>query len=169
MKYNTEQFNLPNEEWKDVQTWEGIYQCSNFGRIKRFFSFKNGTIKERFHLGYVKPDDGHLQFVLQDNGRKQLWEVHRLIFETFYRRLLPNEEVHHLNQIKDCNKKTNLVAWDKKRHRQFHMEGNTFNIGKHLSQEHKKKISESKKGKKRAPFSQEWKRHLSESRKKRLC
>ena len=36
--------------------------------------------------------------------------VHRLVFEAFYRRLLPNEDCHHINSIRDCNLSTNLVA-----------------------------------------------------------
>ena len=38
--------------------------CRQSGKIEQLEKenemLKNGTIKERFHLGYVKPDDGHL-------------------------------------------------------------------------------------------------------------
>lgn len=34
-KQNTEIINLPNEEWKAVKGFEGLYEISNKGRLKR--------------------------------------------------------------------------------------------------------------------------------------
>lgn len=95
-----------------------------------------------------KTHEGHLQIHLDDNYHL----VHRLVFETFYRRLLPNEVVHHLNQEKNCNLVTNLVAWDDFRHRQFHHKGKKK--GPH-SQEHKKKIGLKSKGRKHSEETKE--------------
>lgn len=45
---------LPNEEWKDIPGYDGIYQCSNYGRIKSLRrEFKRQT-KQGFVIGYTK-------------------------------------------------------------------------------------------------------------------
>ena len=36
--------NLPSEEWKDIQGYEGLYQVSNYGRIKSLSKYKNRKI-----------------------------------------------------------------------------------------------------------------------------
>lgn len=30
---------LPNEEWKDIKDFEGLYHISNYGRVKRLKKF----------------------------------------------------------------------------------------------------------------------------------
>lgn len=93
--------------------------------------------------------NGYKNVVLYKKGTKpKECGIHDLVFEAFYRRLLPNEVVHHLNSQKDCNLSINLVAVDKSLHIVRHMTGNMFNIGRKFSEEHKKKLSEAKKGKK---------------------
>ena len=33
--------NLPNEEWRDIEGYEGLYQISTFGRVKSFYYGKS--------------------------------------------------------------------------------------------------------------------------------
>ena len=43
---------LPNEEWKDIKNFEGLYQISNYGRVK---SLKRTTTKEHImKISYTK-------------------------------------------------------------------------------------------------------------------
>lgn len=45
---------LPNEYWKDIPGYDGIYQCSNYGRIKSLKrEFKKQT-KHGFIIGFTK-------------------------------------------------------------------------------------------------------------------
>ena len=137
------------EEWKDIKGYEGLYQISNLGRIKSFHWNKE-------HIVSGKKNDGYIQVVLAKKGEKTIYPfVHDLVFEAFYRKLLPNEQVHHLNQMRDCNVCTNLVAIDKSLHVQNHQKG------KHKSEEHKQKIRQIRLGSK---ASEQTKAKMSASR-----
>lgn len=47
---------LPNEEWKDIKDFEGLYQISNYGRVKRLekiiksyiLNHEYNTIKQKY-------------------------------------------------------------------------------------------------------------------------
>ena len=45
---------LPNEEWKDIPDYDGIYQCSNYGRIKSLKREYKRETKHGFVMGYTK-------------------------------------------------------------------------------------------------------------------
>lgn len=46
--------NLPNEFWKDIPNYDGIYQCSNYGRIKSLKREYIRKTKHGFVSGYTK-------------------------------------------------------------------------------------------------------------------
>lgn len=85
-----------NEVWKDINGFEGLYQVSNFGRVK---SNKTGKIK--------KPsfnNCGYLRVSLWNNGVGKHLFVHRLVAEHF----LPNDdlfkiEINHKDECKTNN------------------------------------------------------------------
>ena len=45
---------LPNEEWRDIPGYDGIYQCSNYGRIKSLRREYKRQTKYGFVVGYTK-------------------------------------------------------------------------------------------------------------------
>lgn len=107
------------EIWKDVRDFKGLYQVSNLGRVKSLIRKRNG--KDLILKVDVK--NGYYQVDLSRKGqRPKKYRVHRMVFEAFYRRLLPNEVVHHLNKNRACNQSTNLVAKDRFIHLREHME-----------------------------------------------
>lgn len=68
---------MKKEIWKDILGYEGLYQVSNFGRVK---SLKFG--KERI----LKPGInkyGYLHVVLSKNNKQKNFYVHRLVAEAF--------------------------------------------------------------------------------------
>ena len=66
--------------------------------------------------------NGYYQVDLRKKGQKpKKYRINRMVFEAFYRRLLPNEQVHHINKIRTCNQVTNLVAKDKFEHLREHI------------------------------------------------
>lgn len=104
---------LPNEEWRDVVGYEGLYQVSNLGRVKslpRRIVYKDG--REYFYPSKVlknhKISTGYRFVMLYGaNGKKQHY-VHRLVAETF----IPNPnnlcDVNHKDGCKTNNILFNL-------------------------------------------------------------
>ena len=88
------------EIWKPVVGYEGLYEVSNWGRIK---STKYG--KERI-LKLIKDKDGYLFVRLYKNGIIKNYFVHRLVAQAF----IPNPD--NLPQVnhKDENPINNVVS-----------------------------------------------------------
>ena len=169
------------EEWKDIPNWSGIYQCSNFGRVKRFY--KHG--KQKLLNPFV--ENGYYHVKLTHNGKEETWKLHRLTATVWLRPLKDNEDVHHVNGLVWCNGVFNLQILPHSIHVKQHWDelkqnGKCKNMkhtgeqkrkmsqaqkGKCLSEEHKRKISETLKGRKKGPMSQQQKRKRSETLKKR--
>ena len=104
---------LPNEEWRDVVGWEGLYQVSNLGRVKslpRCIEHKDG--REFFYPSKViknqKIGTGYRSVVLHRANIKNQYDVHRLVAETF----IPNpnnlSDVNHKDGCKTNNILSNL-------------------------------------------------------------
>ena len=89
------------EIWKDIRGYEGIYQVSNYGRVKRFF--QKG--KERMLKG-KKDKDGYVEIVLSKDSEKRYFRLHRLVAEAFILNVENKPEVNH----KDKNKLNNTSA-----------------------------------------------------------
>lgn len=93
---------MQTETWKPVKGYEGLYEISNFGRVK---SLKFG--KEKILKSY-KNKGGYLFVILCINGKCKAFKVHRLVAEAF----LPNpegfEQVNHKNEVKTNNCVENL-------------------------------------------------------------
>ena len=84
------------EIWKPVRDFEQYYEVSNLGRVKSIRGNREIIMKQQIENGYC-----FVAFKFKRNGK---WgygykkAVNRLVFEAFYRRLLLNEDCHHLNQ-----------------------------------------------------------------------
>lgn len=85
------------EEWKDISGYEGLYEVSNLGRVRR-----NGKI--------LKPlkDSGYLRAHLSKNGIAKKVLIHRLVAFAF----IPNPnnypEINHKDEDKTNNTVENL-------------------------------------------------------------
>jgi hypothetical protein len=98
------------EIWKDVIGYEGIYQVSNLGRLKRIA--KNHLCNLRYQGEYyLKPMDngkGYLRMKLSNNGISKRVMLHKIIANAF----IPNENnypfVNHINGNKQDNRIENL-------------------------------------------------------------
>lgn len=98
---------LKNEIWKDIEGYEGLYQISNYGRVKslerrvkQFNRFKecNKKINERI-LKNSFDKDGYLVISLNKNGEKKWTRTHQLMGYSFL-----NNDGSLIVNHKDLNK-----------------------------------------------------------------
>ena len=99
------------EVWKDIRDYEGLYQVSNWSRVRsldRYVNANNGSLQ--FKQGKILKTrqtwDGYLIVDLHKAGRIKTVKVHRLVAEAF----IPNPD--NLPQVnhKDENKQNNVVT-----------------------------------------------------------
>lgn len=99
-EWKKEDIPLSDEIWKDIKNYDGIYQISNKGRVKRIDKFS----KKLEHGCFLKPnitDKGYLSVKLIKNT----FFVHKLICEAFLGERPVGLQINH----KDCDKKNNSV------------------------------------------------------------
>jgi hypothetical protein len=95
------------EIWKPIKGYEGYYEVSNLGEVKslsrkREGNGKKGIIKERV-LKNTKNGDGYLCVKFYKKGTKTTHKVHRLVAETFIKKVKGKSFINH----KDGNKLNN--------------------------------------------------------------
>ena len=124
-----------NEEWRDIEGYEGLYQVSNLGRVKS----KRGILKPR-----ITPK-GYLRIQLSKNSNRKDKFVHVLVAETFLCKYDSALQVNHIDGDKTNNTVDNL-EWVTVKENQQH----AYNAGLHKpikhTEETKKKISKTLKG-----------------------
>ena len=96
---------MKKEIWKDIPNYEGLYQASNLGRIKSL-NYRH-TGKEKL-LRLLKHNCGYLKVYLYANGLRQLYFVHRLVWEAFNGKIPEGMQVNHINEVKTDNRLSNL-------------------------------------------------------------
>ncbi len=100
---------LPNEEWRNIKDFEGLYQISNYGRVKSLERYRKLYSKLIYvpeiirKNGYDK--DGYQILPLNNNSKKYIRKIHRLVAEAF----IPNPENKKCVNHKDCNRWNNNV------------------------------------------------------------
>ncbi len=100
---------MKEEIWKDIEGYEGLYQVSNLGRVKRMrFINKNTNIeKERIKSQKIRKD-GYLEVALYKNGKGKYIQVHRLVAKSFIPNPKKLPQVNHIDGIKTNNIVENL-------------------------------------------------------------
>lgn len=103
------------EIWKDIKGYEGMYQCSNLGRIQSLDRYVyEHTGKRQFRKGQIMKQrlnpNGYLQVPLNKNGKRKMLSVHIVVAQAFF---VPNNSADIVNH-KDGNKqnnKANNLEW----------------------------------------------------------
>lgn len=105
------------EEWRDIPGYEGLYQVSSLGRVKRVKHWKvQDTKRLNKYYRYRKLPEKILSIMKRPNGycsvnlskgkiQKQFW-VHRLVALAFLPHSEEEAEVNH----KDCNPSNNALS-----------------------------------------------------------
>jgi len=99
------------EVWKDVIDYEGLYQVSNFGRIKsldkEIFGIP-GSLRKSKILKPCLNSGGYLGLCLRKGGKVKSHNVHILVAKAFHENNEDKAEVNHIDANKFNNKADNL-------------------------------------------------------------
>lgn len=99
------------EIWIDIEGFEGLYQVSNLGRVKRVTT---GRI-----LKGGKDKDGYLQVTLCKNSTKSTKKIHRLVAQTFVSNSENKPEINHIDEDK-ANNRVNNLEWSTRKENNNH-------------------------------------------------
>lgn len=97
------------EEWRPVAEYEGIYEVSDAGRVRRMAPGKGARAGhilkpwKRAGNGIIYP-----YITLTKNGIQLKYAIHRLVWETFNSKVADGNEVHHLDNNPSNNALSNL-------------------------------------------------------------
>lgn len=112
------------EQWKDIKNYEGLYQVSDYGKIKRIANGKSTYIGK-----ILKPQIGrsrYSQITLHKNRQRKTFILHRLILEAFRCFCPSNMECRHLDGNLQNNKLNNLKWGTRSENRQDSIKHGTF-------------------------------------------
>lgn len=102
-----------NEEWRDIAGYEGVYQASSLGNIRRIVT-KTGKHKLSYLKPNARPKTGYLYVNLSVAGVVSASNVHRLVGMAFLGEPpTDNAEIRHINGNRQDNRAENL-QWDYK-------------------------------------------------------
>lgn len=93
---------LDGEQWRDIDGYEGLYQISNFGRIKSFWSKKTKILKPCFTV------HGYLRIDLSDGNKGKHFRINRLVAKAFLSNADHKPQVNHIDGCKLNNFVGNL-------------------------------------------------------------
>lgn len=102
------------EKWKDIAGYEGLYQISNFGRVKSLARVVESPRQESYPVCeklmalQVNKRNGYVYISLSKYGKCKRYRVHRLVAEAFINN--PNKlmQINHKDENKTNNNVNNL-------------------------------------------------------------
>lgn len=103
------------ETWKDVLGYEGLYEVSDLGRVRRIGCYISAKIKHNdkiFRKGRVLKQNlkrnGYYTVDLSKDNIVKTTPVHRLVATAFCTHPIGKDIVNHINAVKTDNRAINL-------------------------------------------------------------
>ena len=165
------------EVWKDIDGYNGKYQVSNFGRVKKLqheYTDTHGSGRHRIIDAHIVTASvakvGYYMVDLYFNGRRKRCYVHRLVAQAFIPNPYDLPQVNHKDENKLNNAITNL-EWCTPGYNVRYGNGRTKSVitrrkngtYENISEAARKHLSDSMKGKKKSALHRQ---HISEGRKR---
>lgn len=98
---------MTREVWRPIQDYEGLYEVSNFGRVRSYP--RNGTKDKNIHiLRQSLSKTGYCRVALSKNSRMKSYGVHRLVAKAFIPNPEDKSEVNHIDGDPSNNSADNL-------------------------------------------------------------
>lgn len=94
------------EVWKDVPGYEGLYQVSNFGRVKSLNYY--GSKGSEHIISTTKTRDGYERVRLFSNRKTKYARINRLVWEAFVGPIPEGIQINHIDENKSNNNLLNL-------------------------------------------------------------
>ena len=117
---------MDKEIWKDIKGYEGLYQVSNLGKVKALARERNNQYSNKeIILKQSEDGKGYLQVILNKNGKRKGFKVHKLVTNAFLDKkcfkCMSNEnileidfnklEVNHKNEFEKNNNSVYNLEW----------------------------------------------------------
>ena len=100
---------MEKEVWKDIKDYEGFYQVSSLGRVKRLaYRRKDSLGRKQFYCEKVLKGSYDKDGYLSVSIRGKTCRIHRLVCEAFHPNPEHKPQVNHLNNHRDDNRASNL-------------------------------------------------------------
>lgn len=94
-------------EWRDIPGYEGVYQASDTGLIRRVADLGRRDLARRI-LAQSIDEDGYHKVELRSNNRRRKFGVHQLVALAFIGTCPDGYEVNHIDLDKGNNIPLNL-------------------------------------------------------------
>lgn len=129
---NTYLADIEGEEWRDVIGYDGLYNVSNFGRVKSLRrSVGRMIVRERIMMINYKNKLGVGSVKLSENHVAKTYNVAVLVADAFLRERKDGEVICHINKLKHDDRLSNLRIMPKSESRKIDFrKGLTFDLTK---------------------------------------
>lgn len=131
---------MKREIWKNIRDYEGLYQVSNYGKV-RSIGGRRGCSNSIKILKQGTDTSGYKMVIFRVHKKSKTFKVHRLVYEAFNGSIPDGMEVNHINEIKTDNRLENLNLMT-------HLENIRYGTGIKRSAESRKGIEPWNKNKK---------------------